>query len=111
MERPSNSNSLDASWNMPRIKTARQIELSADQRDELNHYTRATTVPAGLARRARIVLMAASGKPIREIARLVGVQRNVVRKWLDRFRKHGCDGLYDLPRPGREPVFPPRGRR
>lgn len=96
---------------MARLTTKRRIVLNHEQRVELTLYTRATTVPAGLARRARIVLLAADANPIREIARLVGVQRNVVRKWLDRFRQRGTDGLDDLPRPGRKPVFSPHGRR
>jgi len=54
-------------------------------------------------------LLGAEGTPIREIVRRVGVQRNIVRKWLDRFRNRGIEGLEDLPRPGRAPVFSPLG--
>src|SRR5438067_13592445 len=35
------------------------------------------------------------------IARALGVQRNVVRTWLDRYRLDGLDGLQDRPRSGR----------
>jgi len=94
---------------MGRTITFREVSLTEEQRRELTHYTRATTIPAGLARRARIVLLAAEGTPIREIVRRVGVQRNIVRKWLDRFRDRGIEGLEDLPRPGRAPVFSPLG--
>jgi transposase len=37
----------------------------------------------------------------------VGVDRNVVRDWLDRFRAEGLAGLQDRPRPGRPRTFPP----
>jgi len=53
------------------------------------------------------VLLAAAGVPLRHIGPQVGVQRNVVRDWLDRFRAQGLDGLRDRPRPGRRPLFSP----
>jgi transposase len=59
-------------------------------------------------RRAQIVLLAAEGQPLRRIAQQVGVDRNVVRDWLDRFRAQGLAGLADRPRPGRPRAFPPR---
>ncbi|MFN8559942.1 MAG: helix-turn-helix domain-containing protein, partial [Dehalococcoidia bacterium] len=58
-------------------------------------------MPAALALRARIALLAAAGTPLRQIGPLVGVSRIVVRDWLDRFRASGLPGLQDQPRPGR----------
>lgn len=81
------------------------IEVTAEQRAELVRLTRGPSVAAGLARRARIVLLAAEGEPLGRIARRVGVDRNTVRTWLDRFRAQGLAGLRDLPRPGRPPLF------
>jgi transposase len=83
------------------------IELTAEVRAHLHRLTRRSSVAAGLARRARIVLLAADGLAVRQIAPQVGVDRNVVRTWLDRFRQQGVDGLTDRPRPGRPRVFPP----
>src|SRR5215212_11667953 len=94
---------------MPGPRSPRVIELRAGVRAELTHLTRSPSIAAGLARRARIVLLAADGVPLRHIGRRVGVDRNVVRDWLDRFRAHGLDGLRDLPRPGRARAFPPGG--
>jgi transposase len=68
---------------------------------------RSPTRSAGLVRRAEIVLLAAEGQPLRRIAQQVGVDRNVVRDWLDRFRAQGLAGLADRPRPGRPRAFPP----
>ena len=39
------------------------------------------------------------------------VQRRIVRKWGERFLARRLDGLTDLLRPGRPPVFPPGGDR
>src|SRR5258706_11965468 len=60
--------------------------------------TRRTTAVAGLVRRARIVLMTAAGVPLDRIACALGVQRNVVRTWLDRYRAGGLATLPDRPR-------------
>ena len=92
------------------LKSFRTVQLSAEQRAELVHLTRSPSAPAGKARRARIVLLAAAGVGLRAISRLVDVDRKVVRDWLDRYRKRGLAGLEDLPRPGRIPVFSPLRR-
>lgn len=92
---------------MPGPRSPRAVELAADARTTLVHLTRSPSAPAGLARRARIVLLAAERVPVRRIAEQVGVDRKIVRRWLDRFRARGLDGLQDLPRPGRRRVFSP----
>jgi transposase len=81
--------------------------LAPDTRATLERWTRGSTQPAGRVRRARIVLLAAEAVPVRRIAQQVGVDRNVVRDWLDRFRAHGLAGLQERPRPGRPRAFPP----
>ena len=83
------------------------VELSASERTDLEHLTRSTNVKAGLARRARIVLLRAEGVSISEISRRVGVKRRAVYKWLDRHKCKGMRGLGDKPRPGRPRVFSP----
>ena len=86
---------------MPGPKSFREVHLSDEQSEELQSLTRSTTAPTGKTRRADIVLRAARGERIRVIAREVGVRRDVVRKWIDRFIAEGMAGLDDLPRPGR----------
>jgi len=73
----------------------------------LEALTRRTTVAVGLARRARIVLLAAEGVPLERIARQLGVDRNVVRTWVDRDRASGLAALEDRPRSGRPRTFSP----
>jgi hypothetical protein len=95
---------------MPGLRSPRMVDLTAEGRAALVRLTRCPSVAAGRARRARIVLLAAEGVPIRQIARRVGMDHKGVRRWLDRFRADGVDGLTDRPRPGRPRAFSPCGR-
>ena len=64
-------------------------------------WTRSSTVSAGRAQRARILLLAADGVSNTEISVRVGVARQTVVSWRARYESDGCDGLADLPRSGR----------
>ena len=88
-------------------RSARVVTLSVEERGALEALTRRTTVAAGLARRARIVLLAADGMPLDRIARTVGADRTIVRTWIDRYRAGGFAALQDRPRSGRPRTFPP----
>lgn len=57
--------------------------------------------------RSRIILAAAHGHTNAAIAADLGVHVDTVRKWRKRYARHGLDGLNDLPRSGRPPVFTP----
>jgi transposase len=81
--------------------TAEPLLLRQDDRDELVGLTRSSSVGAGLAARARIVLLAAEGTPNVEIARLVGVSRPTVNAWRARYLEQGLAGLADEKRSGR----------
>jgi len=83
------------------------IALTEQEQADLVRLTRSPSVAAGLARRARIVLLAAEGVPLRHIGPRLGVSRTVVRDWLDRFRARRLAGLQDQPRPGRPRRFSP----
>ena len=88
-------------------RSRRLIELNDEDRAALEALTRRTTVAVGLARRARIVLLAAAGVPLDRIARELDIQRNVVRTWVDHYRERGLAGLQDRPRSGRPRTFSP----
>ena len=90
-------------------KSSLVVTLSTDERAELQHRLRSTTIRAGQARRARIILLRADGHSLTEVARRVGVRRRVVYKWLKRFIKKGVAGLADKKGRGRKPVFSPSG--
>jgi transposase len=76
------------------------IELSDDERAQLEAWTRRRTSAQALALRSRIVLAAADGLKNTEIAARHGVTRPMVTKWRNRFAAHRLDGLTDEPRPG-----------
>ena len=62
--------------------------------------TRSSTVTAGAAQRARIVLLAAEGVSNTEIAERIGVSRPTVIGWRARYERSGMAGLVDRARPG-----------
>ena len=82
------------------ISVAVAIELSADERSQLESWARRRSSAQALAARSRIVLLAAEGLNNTEIARRLGVHRPMVTKWRTRFAQHRLDGLTDEPRPG-----------
>jgi transposase len=81
-------------------RTAEALVLVDGERSRLEALTRATSVSAGVAQRARIVLLAADGTPNHVIAELVGASRPTVNKWRDRFVEQRMAGLVDVARPG-----------
>lgn len=58
-----------------------------------------------MAKRARIILLAADGRSNREIAAVVGLHYNQVGLWRRRYGEYGLAGLTDLERSGRPPVY------
>ena len=82
-------------------RTAPALELRDGDRSELERLSRAATVMASTAQRARIVLLAADGVGNQVIADTVGVSRPTVNLWRGRYEERGVRGLVDEPRPGR----------
>ncbi|MBP3955658.1 helix-turn-helix domain-containing protein [Gemmata sp. G18] len=89
-------------------KRQRIVSVTAKQRDELDRLLRRPSVAAGLAKRARAILLLAGGVSVSATGRLVAMQRRHLYKWIERFRQHGVAGLADGKRTGRPPVFSPR---
>ena len=81
-------------------RAAVSIGLSEDERSELEALTRRRKTGQALARRARIVLLAADGLENKRIASEVGAAEDTVGTWRRRFAERRLDGLYDEPRPG-----------
>ena len=82
-------------------KAAVAIELSGAERRELEGLAGRRRTSQGLARRARIVLLAAEGLENKEICANLDVDPNTVGKWRRRFAERRVDGLLDEPRAGR----------
>lgn len=55
-----------------------------------------------MAKRARIVLLAAQGRQNIEVGEVLGIDRRVAARWRERYLAEGVDGLlHDAMRPGR----------
>ncbi len=86
------------------MNEATLIRLGSEQRNELERRVRSQTIDVRIARRARIVLLAANGVSNHEIARRLKISRGQVISWRKRFAQGGIAAIdSDLPRRGREP--------
>ena len=81
-------------------KAAPPLEIPPRDKRRLRAWIQSRTVPAGLAQRARIVLMAGHGLANAEIAERAGVSRPTVILWRNRYAKGGLGALEDRPGPG-----------
>lgn len=88
------------------MRKAVSIELAVEQRQELERLSRGRRVSVRLAERSTIILRAADGLDNGQIAAELGITRQKVGRWRDRFAEHGLKGIEkDAPRPGRFPTI------
>jgi Transposase and inactivated derivatives len=83
------------------VYVAAPLVLREGDRGRLEGMVRSSSAPAGLVKRARIVLLAAEGLPNTEIAAMVGASRPTVISWRERYERAGMAGLEDRKRSGR----------
>jgi hypothetical protein len=83
--------------------TSITIRLTPNERQTLLAWQRSTSIPAGRARRGRVILLMADRVPVSHIAATVGISRRFVYKWVQRFLQAGLEGLADKPGRGRRP--------
>lgn len=76
------------------------VELTVEERERLQRWSRRRKTAQALALRSRIVLRCAEGLPTVVVADQLGVSRKTVAKWRARFVRDGVAGLADEPRPG-----------
>lgn len=76
--------------------------LTDEQRQALQVLTQQAV--GRVANRAWMILWSAQGVSVPEIAQRLDCRAKTVRKWLRRYQRYGCDGLFDAPRPGRPSV-------
>jgi transposase len=69
------------------------LQVSAEQRDELEDWAQSRSLPAGALFRARLILALADGMSYREIERKFGASAPTVSKWKSRFEEQGIEGL------------------
>src|SRR3954447_14408806 len=80
---------------------AQPLGLRPGDRELLESWARSSAIRAGLAQRARIVLLSADGVSNTEIAERVGAARQTVISWRERYLTSGVKGLVDERRSGR----------
>ena len=76
------------------------LELSREEREELERFVRRRRTAQQLAVRSRVILLCAEGHANREVAKRTGVHEVTVCKWRRRFLEKRVEGLLDEGRPG-----------
>ena len=92
-------------------KTSFTIRLTPAERLTLLTWQRATSISAGVARRARLLLLLADGVTITAAAATVGLSRRHAYKWLRRFVQEGLEGLHEQLRQAHRSEPRPSGLR
>jgi transposase len=87
------------------IATATPIDLTDEERDELEGLARSTKSEHRMRQRARIVLLAADGLATRAIARDVGCTIGTASKWRVRYAAHRLAGLEETGNRGAEAKY------
>ncbi len=93
------------------VWTVPPIDITDDERDELERRALAYDVPMRAAKRAAVILAAAQGMSNRRIATEVGLSEEYVAMWRRRFVTERLQGLQDRPRSGRPRVYDHDARR
>lgn len=83
------------------------MEVTAEERGELERICRAATSTQRAAARARIILECERGGSAEAIGERLGTSSSRVERWRGRFLRWGLAGLEDRPRPGHPPKFGP----
>lgn len=82
-------------------RKAKELIVTAADRAQLESIARSQSVPAGLARRAQMILRMADGETNSAVARRYRVSRPTVTMWRTRYRERGIAGLHNELKPGR----------
>lgn len=85
---------------MQRGRPTVRVMLTDDERQRLDSLAHRSRSAPHAARRARIILACAAGRPSTAIAKRLHVSPTTVCKWRARFLRDRVDGLFDEPRPG-----------
>ncbi|HEY3426166.1 MAG TPA: helix-turn-helix domain-containing protein [Negativicutes bacterium] len=86
-------------------RVAVKIELTEEERAELEKNVKGHKIEKRLYIRSRIVLLAAEDKECIEIAKILDVSEKTCRKWRNRFAEKRLAGILDLERSGAPDTF------
>lgn len=91
---------------MARTSKRPKIELTEDQKQELEKISRSRTAPAREVERAAIILRYSEGESIVSIQKSLGVSRPTIYKCIDKAIAAGPErGLKDMPHSPKEPII------
>lgn len=82
---------------------ATQLDLSAEERQELEQITQSRMLPAGDVMRARMILLLHEGVPYREIQKRLDTTAPTISRWKQRFLELRIAGLAEERHPGQAP--------
>ena len=89
------------------MPAAANIQLDEQAQEELESLAASRTSAVRLWERASIILGLAAGRAKQEIAEQLGLARQTVLRWEQRFLQLGLEGLHDAPRSGRPRTIGP----
>jgi hypothetical protein len=72
---------------------AEPIQLSEQQRTDLNEIAQSRSLPAGFVFRAKLILMLAEGEPFAVIKQRLQTTAPTISRWKQRFLEDGLEGL------------------
>jgi transposase len=84
------------------FRSPMELRLTATEREDLERLVRATSTPAGIARRARCVLLLAADHSYSAVCAALRVTDRFIARWKQRFQAGGVLALADEPRAGRQ---------
>jgi transposase len=82
-------------------RPAKALAVSTEERLQLESIARSQSLPAGIVKRAQMVLRMAAGESNTNVARRYRVSRPTVTMWRTRYRERGIAGLHNELKPGR----------
>jgi hypothetical protein len=83
------------------------LRLTPEQVAELTTLVRSTSAPAGVVRRAQIVLALEEGESYTSISNRLRVPPSTIHRWKKRYSEQGIAGLQGAPRSGRPKQISP----
>lgn len=83
------------------FKSPYEIELTAEERNELEQIASSRVIEAALAQRAQMILAMAEGTPHAELQERFDTSGPTLTRWRRRFSKEGVAGLQDRHKSGR----------
>jgi transposase len=88
--------------------TMEPLRLTPEEQAELAGIVRSTRAPAGVVKRARIVLAIAEGENYASISARLHVPASTISRWRKRYAEHRLAGLQDAQRSGRPKRITPQ---